>query len=70
MIGAAGVIDPVLSCRGQQIRSGTAIIGLSVTFCDFSNLARAVCPGTLLIESWEGTEGAVQDASVHGLAGM
>ena len=43
------------------------IIGLPVTFC---SLARAVCPETLLIESWEGTEGAVQDASVHGLAGM
>lgn len=46
------------------------IIGLLVTFCNLCDLARAVCPRTLLIESWEGTEGAAQDASVHGLAGM
>lgn len=30
----------------------------------------ALCPWTLLIESWGGNEGAVQDASVHGMAGM
>lgn len=50
------------------------IIGLLckalVTFCYFSDLVRVVCLETLLIESWEGTEGAVRDASVHGLAGM
>lgn len=46
------------------------IIGPLVTFCNFCDLARAACPGTSLIGSWKGTEGAVQDASVHGLAGM
>lgn len=53
------------------------IIGLSVTFCNFCDLAGDVCPGTLLIESLERTERAAHDAasaasaaSVHGLAGM
>lgn len=65
MIGAAGLIDWVLSFRGQQIGSLTVVIGLLVTFCNFCDLAWTVCPGTLLIESSDGTEGAAQDASVH-----
>ncbi len=46
------------------------VIGLLVTFCNICDLVSTVCLRTLLIESWKGTEGAAQDASVHGLAGM
>lgn len=46
------------------------ITGSSLTFCKFSNLATVARPGILLTEDWEGTEGAVRDASFHGLGGM
>lgn len=68
MIGAAGLIDWVLSCKttDKECNSVYWPIGNILP----SDLARAVCPWTLLIESWGGSEGAVQDASVHGMAGM